>query len=53
MGVFDDVGRIYDASKNNPRPGLIDGIKQAADAAEKAQKMKASRWLRPAACRRA
>ena len=42
MGVFDDVGRIYDASKNNPRPGLIDGIKQAADAAEKAQEMKAN-----------
>ena len=42
MGVFDDVGRIYDASKDNPRPGLIDGIKQAADAAEEAQEMKAN-----------
>jgi hypothetical protein len=40
MGVFDDVGRIYDASKGNKRPGLFDGIKQAADAAEDAQKMK-------------
>jgi hypothetical protein len=40
MGVFDDVGRIYDASKGNKRPGLIDGIKQAADAAEDAQKMR-------------
>lgn len=42
MGVFDDVGRIFDASKNSPRPGLVDGIKQAADAAEKAQEMKAN-----------
>ncbi len=41
MGVFDDVGRICDASKNNPRPGLVDGIEQAADAAEAAQAMKA------------
>jgi hypothetical protein len=40
MGVFDDVGRIFDASKQNKRPGLIDGIKQAADAAEGAQKMR-------------
>lgn len=40
MGVFDDVGRIYDASKHNKRPGLIDGIKQAADAAEGAQAMR-------------
>lgn len=40
MGVFDDVGRIWDASKNNPRPGMIDGIKQAADAAEAAQAMR-------------
>jgi hypothetical protein len=41
MGVFDDVGRIYDATKGNKRPGLVDGIKQAADAAEAAQAMKA------------
>jgi len=40
MGVFDDVGRIWDASKGNPRPGLIDGIRQAAEAAEGAQAMR-------------
>jgi hypothetical protein len=40
MGVFDDIGRIYDASKDNPRPGLVDGIKQAADAAEAAKALK-------------
>lgn len=40
MGVFDDVGRIYDATKGNKRPGLVDGIKQAADAAEAAQAMR-------------
>jgi hypothetical protein len=42
MGAFEDVGRIWDASKNNPRPGLVDGLKQAADAAEQAQAMKES-----------
>lgn len=40
MGVFDDVGRIWDASKNNPRPGMVEGIGMAADAAEAAQRMK-------------
>jgi hypothetical protein len=39
MGVFDDVGRIWDASKNNPRPGLVQGIGMAADAAEAAAAM--------------
>jgi hypothetical protein len=40
MGAFEDVGRIWDASKKNPRPGLIAGLSQAADAAEAAQAMK-------------
>jgi hypothetical protein len=40
MGVFDDVGRIWDAAKDNPRPGMIDGIRQAADAAEAAKAMR-------------
>ncbi|MEO5921214.1 MAG: hypothetical protein ABIQ01_08735 [Pseudolysinimonas sp.] len=40
MGVFDDVGRIYDATKGTKRPGLIDGIKQAADAAEGSRAMR-------------
>ena len=40
MGVFDDVGRIWDASKDNPRPGLVQGIGMAADAAEAAKRMK-------------
>lgn len=39
MGAFEDLGRIWDASKNNPRPGLIGGLAQAADAAEQAQAM--------------
>ncbi len=39
MGVFDDVGRIWDASKQNPRPGLVQGIGMAADAAEAAAAM--------------
>ena len=34
MGVFDDVGRILDASEGTPKVGLTDGIKNAADAAE-------------------
>ena len=42
MGVFDDVGRIWDASKDNPRPGLVQGIGMAADAAEAAKAMKAA-----------
>lgn len=42
MGVFDDVGRIWDASKNNPRPGLVEGIGMAADAAEAAKAMQAA-----------
>ena len=40
MGLIEDAGRIWDVSKKNTRPGLIDGIKQAADAAEAAQAMK-------------
>jgi hypothetical protein len=40
MGVLDDMGRLWDASKNNPRPGFADGIKQAADAAENAAKLR-------------
>jgi hypothetical protein len=40
VGVFDDVGRIWDASKGNPRPGLIQGIGMAADAAEAAKAMR-------------
>ena len=42
MGVFDDVGRIWDASKDNPRPGLVQGIGMAADAAEAAKAMQAA-----------
>ena len=42
MGMFDDVGRIWDASKSNPRPGLADSLKQAADAAEAAKAMQAA-----------
>jgi hypothetical protein len=37
MGMLDDVGRILDASKNNPRPGLAEGLSKAADAAEQAK----------------
>lgn len=40
MGVFDDMGRIWDASKDNPRPGMIQGIGMAADAAEAAKAMR-------------
>lgn len=40
MGLIEDAGRIWDVSKKNQRPGLVDGIKQAADAAEAAQAMK-------------
>ncbi|TAL44454.1 MAG: hypothetical protein EPN91_04380 [Salinibacterium sp.] len=42
MGVLDDMGRLWDASKNNPRPGFADGIKKAADAAEKANEFRAA-----------
>ena len=42
MGVLDDMGRIWDASKNNPRPGLVQGIGMAADAAEAAKAMQAN-----------
>jgi hypothetical protein len=42
VGVFDDVGRIWDASKDNPRPGLVQGIGMAADAAEAAKAMQAA-----------
>jgi hypothetical protein len=40
MGAFEDMGRIWDVSKKNKRPGLVDGLKQAADAAEGAQAMR-------------
>jgi hypothetical protein len=40
MGAFEDMGRIWDVSKKNKRPGLVEGIKQAADGAEAAQAMK-------------
>ena len=40
MGVLDDMGRIWDASKDNPRPGMIQGIGMAADAAEAAKAMR-------------
>ena len=40
MGVFDDMGRLWDVSKKNQRPGFIQGMKQSADAAEAAQAMK-------------
>ena len=41
MGLFDDFGRIWDASKQHPRPGFAEGIRQAADAAEAANRLKA------------
>ena len=37
MGAFDDLGRLWDASKNNPKPTLGDSLKMAADAAEQAK----------------
>lgn len=40
MGVFDDVGRIWDATKDNPRPGFAQGLGQAAEAAEAANAMR-------------
>jgi len=40
MGAFEDMGRIWDVSKKNKRPGLVQGLSQAADAAEAAQAMK-------------
>jgi hypothetical protein len=40
MGAFEDMGRIWDVSKKNKRPGLVDGLKQGADAAEGAQAMR-------------
>ncbi|MBX3195784.1 MAG: hypothetical protein KF727_11895 [Microbacteriaceae bacterium] len=40
MGMLDDLGRIWDASKDNPRPGLAEGLSMAADAAEGAQRMR-------------
>ncbi|MEO8260953.1 MAG: hypothetical protein ABI566_00175 [Pseudolysinimonas sp.] len=42
MGVFDDVGRIFDATKDNKRPGVVQGIGMAADAAEAAKAMQAA-----------
>ncbi len=36
MGILDDVGRLMDAAAKNPRPGIRDGIAQAANAAEQA-----------------
>lgn len=40
MGAFEDMGRLWDVAKKNPRPGLGQGLSQAADAAEAAQAMK-------------
>lgn len=40
MGAFEDMGRIWDVSKKNKRPGLAEGLSQAADAAENAQAMR-------------
>src|SRR3954468_18047682 len=40
MGIIEDAGRIWDVSKKNQRPGLADGLAQAAAAAEAAQAMK-------------
>lgn len=37
MGMLDDLGRILDASKDNPRPGMAEGLANAADAAEAAK----------------
>lgn len=42
MGVFDDLGRLWDASRQQPRPGFAEGLKQAADAAEAANRMRAN-----------
>jgi hypothetical protein len=39
MGVFEDMGRIWDVSKQQKRPGIAEGLAQAADAAEAAQRM--------------
>lgn len=36
MGVFDDAARLIGAAAQNPKPGVSDAIKQAADAAEQA-----------------
>ena len=36
MGILDDVGRLMGAAAKNPRPGVREGIAQAADAAEHA-----------------
>ena len=40
MGIIEDAGRLWDVSKKNQRPGLADGLAQAANAAEAAQAMK-------------
>ena len=40
MGILDDLGRLWDASKDNPRPGLGDGLKMAADAAENSKQLR-------------
>lgn len=40
MGAFDDMGRIWDASQKNKRPGIAEGLKQAADAMENTQAMR-------------
>ena len=42
MGFFDDLGRLADASAKQPRPGLRDSVKQAADGAEAAQQYQAN-----------
>ena len=40
MGVFDDAGRVWDVASKNKGPGIVDGMRQAASAAEAAQAMK-------------
>ncbi len=42
MGVLDDMGRLWDARSDTPRPGFAGSIKQAADAAEAARAMQAA-----------
>ncbi len=37
MGILDDMGRLFDAAKDAPRPTISEGIKQAADSAEQAK----------------
>lgn len=39
MGLFNDFGRLLDASGKQKRPGFSESIKQAADAAEQANRL--------------